>query len=203
MILPHALPDSLVRAWHDRAFRVMKQARTIRRSEKGFMLTYQVVTGNLIQALWPELFAFYQGEDTIDWAKEITGCRNLRTSDHLLSAVNLNIMNSTEAVYRWHFDAIPYTALIYLTDSDPQDGGALEFVPQCAPYTPPDLSKAAVVRHFPKAGTIVLMDGTRCYHRVAPLARAVLRLSIPLVYPDSSANHRPAGLDSYLYEESA
>jgi hypothetical protein len=180
----------------------MKQARTIRRSQVAFDLAYRVVTGDLIRALWPELFAFYQNANTINWVKEITGRRRIRTSDHLLSAVNLNIMNSTDAVYRWHFDAVPYTALIYLTETHPEDGGALELVAGCTAHKPPDLSTEPVVRHFPKAGTIVLMDGTRCYHHVAPLTRPTLRLSVPLVYPDGEAKDRPAGLDSYLYEES-
>jgi hypothetical protein len=35
------------------------------------------------------------------------------------------------------------------------------------------------------------------------LLRPSMRLSIPLVYPNTKAVRRPPGLDTYLYKESA
>lgn len=201
IILPQALPESLVRNWQRRALAVSKHARMISRSDGVSKLVYRVATGDVIRVHWPELFAFYQDNHTVGWVREVTGRHQVCPSEHIVSGVNLNILDSSESVYRWHFDAVPYTVLIYLTETLPENGGALELVPGCRRHEVPDLSTAGIVRHFPSAGTIVLMDGTRCYHRVAPMLRAVLRLSIPLVYTD--AHTRPSGLDSYLYDEIA
>lgn len=203
IILADGLPAALIETWQRQALAVMKHARTITRYSAGSDLIYHVVTGDAIRIYWPELYAFYRDQNTVAWVREVTGRPGICPSKHVVSGVNLNILDSSEAVYRWHFDAVPYTILIYLTGTMPEDGGALEFVPGCKRHEIPDLSVAEIVRHFPRAGTIVLMDGTRCYHRVAPMLRPVLRLSIPLVYSDTEAELRPAGLDSYLYEEAA
>src|SRR5215471_18478719 len=127
-----------------------------------------------------ELDAFYRDENILAWVTEVTGMR-VSPSPHLVSEVKLNILDSVRAVYRWHFDAVPYTVLIYLTGTTPDEGGALEFVPGCKCHQVPDLSPAKIVEHFPRAGTMILMDGTRCYHRIAPIIRPTLRLSSPLV----------------------
>jgi len=201
IIVPDALPRFLVEHWRHQALRTIQHARVIARHDGTHDLVYRVVTGDIIRDHWPELFAFYQDEQTVGWVRQVTGDAGIGPSARILSAVNLNIMDSKEAVYRWHFDAVPYTVLIYLTDTNPEDGGALELVPGCRPHEVPDLSVAQIVQHFPSAGTIVLMDGTRCYHRVGPMLRAALRLSIPLVYSASNATQRPPDLDSYLYAE--
>jgi 2OG-Fe(II) oxygenase superfamily len=191
----------LVARWRQRALQMVEHARTIRRRDGAFDLVYRVVTGDVIRSKWPELFAFYQDEHTVEWIRQVTGDDAVCNSERILSAVNLNIMDSEQAVYRWHFDAVAYTVLIYLTDTKPEGGGALEMIPRCRPYEVPDLAAAQAVQLFPGAGTIVLMDGTRCYHRVSPMKRPTLRLSIPLVYPNTAAGSCPAGLDSYLYDQ--
>ena len=199
-ILTAGLPIPLLQSWHGEALRLMKYAHTVRRSSGSDDLVYRVMTGDAIRRHWPELYAFYQDERTVKWVREITGRRTLAPSKHVVSGVNLNILDSVQAVYRWHFDAVPYTVLIYLTETVAEDGGALELVPGCRHHQMPDLSQAEIVTHYPRAGTIVVMDGTRCYHRVAPLLRPALRLSIPLVYTNQEAEPRPRGLDSYLYQ---
>jgi hypothetical protein len=68
---------------------------------------------------------------------------------------------------------------------------------------PPDTSTAGIVSLVPARGTIVVVDGTRCYHRVTPLLRPALRLSVPLVFPNAQGLSRPTGLDPYLYGENA
>ncbi len=199
--VPQALPLPLIEHWRGRALELRQYARSIDRHED-FDLVYRVVTGDVIRAHWPELWIFYHDERVLAWVRDITGETAIYTSEQIASAVNLNIIDGQNSVYRWHFDAVPYTALVYLTDVNSEDGGALELIPGCAPHTAPELSAAHILRIFPKAGTIVLMDGTRCYHRVAPMLKPGFRLSIPLVFPNTRTTQRPAGLDSYLYEPS-
>lgn len=201
--IPNALPSELIARWRQKAEHLKANALTIHRSDGSFELVYRVVPGEVIQAQWPELFAFYHDPDVIAWIKDVTGEQSIYTSSSLRSAVNLNIMESADSVYRWHFDAVPYTMLLYLNDIVPSDGGAMQMVPGCKPHVQPDLDNAEVIELWPTAGTLVLMDGTRCYHRVSKLLRPSTRLSIPLVYPNKEPIQRPPGLDAYLYKESA
>ena len=200
--LPQALPAGLTEQWREKSGQLRDGSLMIKRSEGGFELVYRVVTGEVIQAQWPELFAFYKDSQVLEWISNISGENEICTSSSLRSAVNLNIMESTDSVYRWHFDAVPYTMLIYLNDIAATDGGAMEMVPDCRPHRAPDLTRSHIVQLWPRAGTVVLMDGTRCYHHVSQLLRPYTRLSIPLVYPNSKEVDRPAGLDAYLYRES-
>lgn len=200
LVVDKALPADFVVECHKRAEKLAAFARSIQRTDDGFRLVYRVVTGDVIQERWPELFALYHDTVFPEWIQEVTGERKIVTSSEVQSAVNLNIMQG-DSVYRWHFDAIPYTLLLYLTDVRPEDGGALQLVPACKPHEVPDLARISPVEIHPTAGSLVLMDGTRCYHHVAPLQRPLTRFSIPMVYPTASAaQQRPAGLDSYLYE---
>jgi hypothetical protein len=200
VVVPRLLPPRVVRQWRQEAERMTCYAREIRRKNDGMTLVYRVVTGDIIQEKWPELFAFYNDSEMLDWVKAITGERSIFISPHLQSAVNLNLMDNVQSVYRWHFDAVAYTALLYLTNVEPKDGGALELVANCRPHKAPPETQTRRVQLWPAAGTLVLMDGTRCYHRVAQLLRPSIRLSIPLVYPNTRHPVRDKGLDSYLYE---
>ena len=113
-------------------------ARTVTRQETGFELAYRVVTGDDIQTHWPELFAFYNDGYLLNWVKNVTGDSTIDISQHIQSAVNLNILDTRTFRYRWHFDAVCYTALLYLTDVRPRDGGALKLIPNCQRQIPPD-----------------------------------------------------------------
>jgi hypothetical protein len=188
VVVPKALPPKVVARWQRQAQVLSRYAETIQRNDGEFSLIYRVVSGETIRDQWPELFEFYQDQGIREWIRAITGESAIFTSAHLQSAINLNIMDRPENIYRWHFDAVPYTVLLYLTDVRPKDGGALELIP---------------VRVWPPAGSLLLMDGTRCYHHVAQLLRRTVRYSIPMVYPNAQQTQRPAGLDSYLYQPAA
>ena len=60
------------------------------------------------------------------------------------------------------------------------------------------LPPGTVMSIAPAAGSLVLMDGRRCAHAVAPLREDALRISVPMVFPEVE-DRRPAGLDDYLY----
>ena len=201
--VPGALPPELVSRWRHQALHMMRYARTVTRREEGFELAYRVITGDDIRAHWRELFDFYNRGELLEWIGTVTGDNQVRISQEIQSALNLNILDTTASLYRWHFDAVPYTAIFYLTDVRPRDGGALRLIANCEPHVPPDIAASKIVEIFPRAGTMLLMDGTRCYHNVAPMLRAAVRLSVPLVFPGKQASARPPGLDSYLYDRAA
>jgi hypothetical protein len=200
VIVPDALAQGVVREWRDRALELASQfAVSINRQSDGHVLSYRVVTGEVIRDGWPELWDFYQAASTREWASRITG-EQVITSDHIRSAININVLERPGNVYRWHVDAVPHTLLLFLTDHEAEDGGVLEIAPGAAPGQNMEefLAHTPKLSLLPRAGTAVLMDGTRCYHRATPILRPCLRLSVPMVYP-VEGGERPAGLDEYLY----
>lgn len=167
------------------------------------MLRYSVVTGDVLKARWQELFDAYSGNEWKAWIKAITGEDQIFISAHLESAININVLAQKGDVYRWHFDAAAYTLLLYLSDSDIEDGGALEFYPNVRQEMGKILDRGEKVIYVPKAGDAALMDGTSCYHRVAPILRSHIRISVPMVFPCTSTHLRPSALDSGLYKRAA
>jgi len=151
-------------------------------------LAYSVVSGDRIQADAPLLFDFYTSADLLEWVREVTGCRTVSRSPHLRSAVNLNCLTRPDEQYPFHRDAVPYTALLFLSDVDANAGGAFVVDPL----------RGERVRIQPALGCFVLMDGSLCPHGVEPLRRPAMRLTLPMVFPALQVE-RPEGLDEYLY----
>jgi hypothetical protein len=202
-VVEAAIDPKTCARWRATALQLAEHyAQQIERRSNGHLLRYQVVTGEVLRGHWQELFDFYNAAETRAWVQLVTGADEVFASLHLRSAININVMSDPGEVYRWHFDAVPYTALLYLTTSAPEDGGALEFYPDVGSSSgQPDLRDREKISLLPRAGTMVLMDGTRCYHHVAPILRSHTRLCIPMVFPAIAAHERPSDLDSYLYAD--
>lgn len=204
VIVEDAIGPQTCARWRATALQLAQRyGQQIERLSDGHLLRYQVVTGEVLHDHWPELFEVYNGSETREWVRWVTGADAIFASPHLRSAVNINVMCEPGEVYRWHFDAVAYTALLYLTTSAPEVGGALEFYPDVAGSAggPPDLHDREKISVLPRAGMLVLMDGTRCYHRVAPILRRHTRLCVPMVFPATAEHQRPRELDSYLYAD--
>jgi hypothetical protein len=177
--------------FRDRALQVAAaHARRIEQQSAGHVLRYRVVTGDVIREQWPEVFALYTSARMGDWVRDVTAAERIFPSSHMRSAININALGEPGEIYRWHHDAAGFTLLLYLTDSALEDGGALEL-------QPPD--RAETITILPESGMAVLMDGTRCLHRAAPILRQHQRISIPMVFTTTADHARPAGLDDYLY----
>ena len=164
----------------------------VNRDDDRNRLWYGVVTGDRVSTEGQRLFEFYTSTAMVEWVRQLTGASSVAPSEHLRSAININCLAEAGQRYRWHRDAVPYTALLFLTSLQASDGG--EFL-----IRPAD---GGLLRIRPAAGDLVLMDGTRCPHAVAPLRRRALRITVPMVYVDRAAA-RPAGLDEYLYRGAA
>ncbi len=191
VVCPDVVRPGRAREWRQRAVDIARRcARQIEQQTEAHLLRYRVVTGDLIATEWPELFAFYQSAELREWVAAIAGVPTTFPSPHLQSAINVNVMGEPGDIYRWHTDASGFTLLLYLSDSHEADGGSLEI------RAPDGRGTTAMV---PAAGTVVLMDGTRCLHRVSPVMRRHERISIPMVFTPTEAHERPTGLDDYLY----
>lgn len=165
-----------------------RSSRHIRRSSDAGVLDYGVITGDVLRADAPQIQAVYDAPDLLGWIQGVTATPGVGRSPHVRSAVNVNILAAAGQQYRWHTDAVPFTVLLFLTTLAPGSGGELLV------RTLHDGERSIA----PAAGLLVLLDGHRCPHAVAPLCRDVPRVSVPMVFP-AEPIERPAGLDDYLY----
>lgn len=165
-----------------------RAGRHIRRASDAGVLDYRVITGDVIRTDAPRLHAIYESAELLDWIRAVTGTATVALSPHQRSAINVNVLDTAGQEYRWHTDAVPFTVLLFLTTVPASAGGELLV------RTDP----GAVMAIAPVAGSLVLMDGRRCAHAVAPLREDALRISVPMVFPEVE-DRRPAGLDDYLY----
>lgn len=177
----------------------------IERKVAGKWLSYTVIPGEIIRRRTPEIYRFYRSQAMRQFIQKITSAEKMYTSQHLRSSININYLHTPRQVYRWHFDAEPYTAVLFLTSLKEQDGGAFRARPPRrrdydARSSPKGSARGEVrpIRH--KAGNLVIMDGSICAHSVAPLRRDCDRVTLIMVYPDSLGWHRPPKLDDYLYD---
>lgn len=194
-IVEGALSAQQCEQWRQEALAIVQRhALHVDRTAGGSRLHYGVVLGDVICKQWPELFEFYTSEETLLWMRGVTGATAIYTSPYVRSAVNINVLSVPGEMYPWHFDVTPYTLLLFLTTSTVGDGGALDLLS-------PEHSQEISV--LPRAGDVVVMDGTRCRHRVREILRPHLRVSIPFVFPPTPTHHRRAELDEYLYSEDA
>src|SRR5919204_4772981 len=123
VVLHEVLPIKVLRAWRTRAVALATRfALTISRGAGGDRLQYRVVTGDIIQKHWPELFQFYTGKQTREWIQGVTGEPQIFNSVNLRSALNINFLEQPGDAYRWHFDAVAYTLILFLADLQTDDG---------------------------------------------------------------------------------
>ena len=199
----------VARGWCRRSTELTNRTVEIDRQGDDDRLLYTVLTGDVIREEMNDLYAFYTSSEMRAWVAATTGEPEINVSSSIRSAINVNILRSTHS-YHWHFDANPYTVLLYLTDHA-AGGGELEIYPNLREgrrndpgwdrqvTSPEYLATREKITICPSAGMLVLLDGSVSYHRIAPLMANSVRVSAPLVYLPHRHETRAAGLDDYLY----
>lgn len=188
LVVSDFLSASDVHAHTARVRDLLPSALHIRRVSEANTLDYHVITGDVIRTHAAALWDTYASAGLLDWIRQVAATQDVDRSPHLRSAVNINVLDRAGQQYRWHTDAVPYTALLFLTSLPSTAGGSL----LVRTYK----DDVAVIP--PVAGQLVLMDGCRCAHAVAPLQVDALRITVPMVFPACQVE-RPDGLDDYLY----
>lgn len=205
-VIPNFLDTATASKWANQSKELLSKASIpITRNLYGKRLSYNVVTGEVIREHASEIFRFYRSKAMRHLIQTITNARKVYNSKNLRSSININYLHAPHQVYRWHLDAEPYTAVLFLTSLDKHDGGAFLLKPpqtqrNKAPSTihPKRSNKVKTIR--PKSGSLIVMDGSLCAHSVAPMRRESDRITLLMVYPKVRGRTRPANLDDYLYD---
>ncbi len=136
-------------------------------SEESAGLDYRVLTTDKVAERLPWLMTWYRGP----------GLKYARRFDRSvecvggLAAVNVNLVIGCGGDYEWHRDSQSHTMILFASTLQDGDGGELEL-------RLPQGTRGLV----PSAGLAAIFDSACITHRVAPLRRDVVRVSIPLQY---------------------
>jgi hypothetical protein len=107
----------------------------------------------------------------------------------------------------WHFDESPYTAILYLQNTEEGCGGEFEYVPWCRPTSSKDdvkgheivktilmssddvdennEDKAALIKRINvEPGSLIFFNGSRTFHRAAPITGPTIRIGLVFTYSD-------------------
>ena len=110
----------------------------------------------------------------------------------LRSSININCLRGIGARYEAHVDTNPLTGVLFACAASASTGGELVF----------DNGDGRVARVEPRPGVFIAFDARMISHYVSPLLVNMDRVSLPMnYYDDPQVQHRPEGLDNYLYEQ--
>ena len=205
-LLPTLLDSGTASNWADLCKNLLtKYGIHIERKVSGKRLSYTVVTGEIIRQHASEIYNFYRSRAMRNLIRWITGAGKIYASRHLRSSININYLHKPRHVYRWHFDAEPYSSILFLASLNREDGGALRIRPveKGASKNSSNTVKTRrgrVISIKPEAGSLVIMDGTVCAHSVASLRKECNRITLAMVHPNVLGRPRPEKLDEYLYD---
>ena len=156
---------------------------------RGDRLEYRVVTGGVIAAVMPAL-------SSVLYQLALSRAPfPARPSDHVDSAVNVNVLSGRGAFYQWHKDHENYTGVLFLDSREPGTGGALEVI------VPGDGDRADVTQSFfPAAGGMLVLPGATYEHRVSPLEDDQARVTVLFVLRPRDSKPAPrADVDNYIF----
>lgn len=153
-------------------------------------LRYRVTSGEQIAKHANYLYDLYMDPLIWQWAAEVTGDTLVR-SNSVISSININLLHTKGWQYQAHVDNDPYTALLFLQEFQPWEGGGLEMT-----LSNGDHSWKEVIQPYP--GLFILFNGYLIPHRVLPLQVDKPRYSIPMVYANKQVDRDPE-LDRQLF----
>lgn len=112
----------------------------------------------------------------------------------------------------WHFDESPYTAILYLQNTEEGCGGEFEYIPWCRPTSSKDdvkgheivrtvlmdgggmeneedddtnnKSDVVMKRINVEPGSLIFFNGSRTFHRAAPITGPTIRIGLVFTYSD-------------------
>lgn len=155
-------------------------------------LDYVVMTATAIREHLPKLWDAYTDTDRVSLVSALVG--EAVTYKETDDGINLNYVRVGKR-YELHVDSEPYTALVFVTALEENDGGKLVVYRRRSDTLP-------AAAFTPSTGRAILFDGSITPHGVTPTQK--LRISMPLVYrPLRLGDEERQGTDGYLYGDKA
>lgn len=139
--------------------------------------------------------SLYQDDRLIDFLSGVARKNLYRSTDANGSVYSYRIHSNHDAP--WHFDESPFTAIIYLQNSE--GGGEFEYVPWCRPTQSKDDAKGHEIvrkvlmegkvddvhRIVAEPGTLIFFSGSHSFHRAAPISGPTVRLGLVFTFGET------------------
>lgn len=155
-------------------------------------LDYFVTPGDVIKTHMPEFIDYVNGELRVI-AERLLGIR-LVALDSPMQTANVNIVLNGVGGYEWHYDPVPVTGVLYLTDH-PDDGGFC-YEDARRGHESPDNIK--IIQ--PRFGLFVVGDLSQTPHCVLPLDRSPYRVCAPVAWGVEGASDGAPEETGFLYD---
>jgi hypothetical protein len=152
-----------------------------------------VVDGLRVLEHFPDLMAIYEALKSLVSAVTL---QDVTTSTEKFprSCVNLKVYRGEGSEQGWHFDTNAITGLLYLTTNT--KGGTRCEIPRYHPDEALRTTETRVIQPF--AGSLLIMQGRRVWHRADPVDDEV-KIVAPLNYYTATDYWRPEGIDNLVY----
>lgn len=197
-VLPGIVPLEIVERWRDQALAAAEicginrdfDANDVDVLGDGGHYKYVVIDGFGVRRHLSSMVDWYKA--LVPLVAAVT-LQDVLTSPHGgRSDVNVLVYRGAGSQQSWHYDTNPITVLLYLTSN--QDGGT-----ECELFTHnPAVPGKRLHTVRPQAGSILLMQGRKVWHRSAPVLHET-KITCPWNYYTVDDTWRPEGIDELVY----
>jgi hypothetical protein len=206
-VVPDVIDADLLGAWNERVEQLLAAGRAIRRDEEGRgggevldgggAYRHFVLDGLMVRQHLPGLMVAYEVLKHVIAAVTLHDVRTAARA-YPRSAVNVKVYRGEGSQQGWHYDTNAITGLLYLTTN--REGGTLCRIPRDHPVEA--LRTHQERRVLPVAGSLLIMQGRRVWHRAEPMT-AETKVVAPLNYYTADDLWRPEGIDDLVYGKAA
>jgi hypothetical protein len=171
---------------------------TSREDAEAFELPTHIVDSAAVARELPWIPELYTG--LLRDLAQLLSDEPVSTAANIHRGARIQVQKGDTERYECHVDTCPITGLLYVTDHPVGAGGEL-VVANRGDVLGRDAVDHDASRIHPVAGHLILFDGRRRTHYVAPLRKpGDLRVVIPMVFFTASCSEdmRPPELDHYL-----
>lgn len=179
---------------------IQPRSVTSREVSRDLQLPVLTVSGEIVAAQAPWLFALYYGVFR-DLGQRVVD-EPLLTASREKIAINLNVQRGNSMRYECHVDSNPLQGLLYATDHPRGEGGELVIAHDCSAQGTDAVEASATILH-PTSGHLIFFDARDHPHYVRPLgSQRGVRVSVAMNFytPSCPESGRPSDLDTHLFD---
>jgi hypothetical protein len=199
-VLPEAFPPTVVQRWRSWALERGKALahvvngvadETWDYQEPGYKHQYRMIDGLVIKEHLPDMHQVYL--EFLGVVREVISSLAV-PSPYVSSDMNILVYEPPGACIGWHRDTNAATVLVYLTTNS-EGGTEVQPLRRAPDEAPPPTSIV-----WPKAGSVLLMQGRWVVHRGLPVENEV-KVACAWNYYLADDCKRPADFDERIYRK--